>query len=263
MARGRIDAFGAVVFLDDTDWVSGAVVRVGDGGKPVTGVRALRPTGSAPAAAEGVVRLADSAAIQGIPEAELTPRVREALMGLMREVERLRAELARTGARLGELEKLADTDVLLPVCNRRAFVREMSRLMSFAQRYKAPTSLVYFDVNGLKEINDTLGHAAGDKALEMVADALVVNVRESDVVGRLGGDEFGVLLAYAKEPVARAKAQQLAHAVAAKPFVWDGKARPLSVAFGVWEFQPGVDASAALAAADQEMYANKREGRPA
>ena len=69
-------------------------------------------------------RAADSSAIMGIPEAELTPKVRDAIMTLMREVETLRRELLRSNARLADLEKLADQDALVPLHNRRAFVRE-------------------------------------------------------------------------------------------------------------------------------------------
>ena len=83
---------------------------------------------------------------------------------------------------------------MLPLLNRRAFVRELTRYISFAGRYNTPASLIYFDLNHLKKTNDTLGHAAGDAVLAHFTEVLTAHVRDSDSVGRLGGDEFGVLL---------------------------------------------------------------------
>ncbi|MEE8145917.1 MAG: diguanylate cyclase, partial [Kiloniellales bacterium] len=91
----------------------------------------------------------------------------------MAEVQRLRDELERAKKRLNQLEALADRDALTPVLNRRAFVRELSRMMAFTVRYKTPSSVLYFDVNGMKQINDSLGHAAGDAALNHLAGVLV------------------------------------------------------------------------------------------
>jgi diguanylate cyclase (GGDEF)-like protein len=179
-------------------------------------------------------------------------------MALMQEVDSLRRELERSKQRLLNLEKLADQDSLTPVINRRAFVRELSRVISYTQRYGAVSSLIYFDVNGFKAINDTYGHACGDAALMYVVDVLTHNVRDSDVVGRLGGDEFGVVLAQADERHAREKAAQLARAVAATPLAWEGKQIPIEVAYGVYNFKPGENATEALAAADREMYAHKK-----
>jgi len=220
---------------------------------------APRPgTGSTVSAPRNV---ADTATVMGIPEPELTPKVREAIMNLMAEVHSLRQQLERTTTRLADLEKLADEDSLVPMPNRRAFVRELSRLQSFTQRYKVPASLIFFDVNGFKSINDTYGHAAGDAALLTVAQTLVDNLRESDVVGRLGGDEFGVILVQADDKVSREKAEQLATAITARPVHWESKSIPLSVAYGVYPLGGGEDPGEALAAADKAMYAHKQANR--
>ena len=72
-----------------------------------------------------------------------------------------------------------------------AFLRSLARIIAYVGRYGAACSLLYFDVDGLKSINDTHGHAAGDAALVHIADLLRSSIRTSDVVGRLGGDEFG------------------------------------------------------------------------
>jgi diguanylate cyclase (GGDEF)-like protein len=77
--------------------------------------------------------------------------------------------------------------------------------MAFSERYDSPSSLVYFDVNGLKPINDSHCHSAGDADLMRIAGVLVKNVRESDVVGRLGGDEFSIILSQADGATAAKK----------------------------------------------------------
>jgi len=203
----------------------------------------------------------DTASVLGIPEAELTPRVRAAISGLMEEVARLRDELRMTKQRIGDLEELADTDALLPVINRRAFVRELSRMMSYAERYGTPHTLIYFDLNGMKAINDGHGHAAGDAALIHVSDVLKESTRESDVVGRLGGDEFGVLLAQADETTANEKADALAQRIAKEGVPWKGGKLALSVAYGVHPVQRGQDVDDAIQAADRAMYEHKGAAR--
>ena len=170
------------------------VDETGRSSAPVSVRRArarAKAEGTAPAAPR---EIADSVSIMGIPEVELTPKVRAAIVTLMAEVEGLRVEAERSRERLAQLERLADQDPLAPIANRRASVRELSRAPSITERYGTPSSLVYFDVNGLKRINDTYGHTAGDEGLLRVANILREHVRDVDVLGRLGGDEFAVIL---------------------------------------------------------------------
>ena len=112
-------------------------------------------------------------------------------------------------------------------------------------------------MNGLKTINDRFGHASGDAALLHVADALQAETRGSDVVGRLGGDEFGVVLVHTDETIARAKASRLAATITARALMCDAERVPVSVAYGVHRLQPEQSPADALAAADQEMYQQK------
>jgi len=213
-----------------------------------------RPTG-------GPVSAKDIAAVLGIPEAEFTPKVKAAILSLVQEAERLRRELDDSRKRVAQLEELADQDTLLPVANRRAFVRELSRVMSHVERYNAPHCVLFFDLNGLKRINDTLGHAAGDAALQTVARTLIDNTRESDLVGRLGGDEFGVILAQADQGAANVKAMRLAELIQSQNVEWRGHKIALSVAHGTYALKGKEDANDALHAADRDMYARKRNGK--
>lgn len=182
-------------------------------------------------------------------------------MSLLSEVESLRQDLEATQRRLLEVEKLADLDTLSPIPNRRAFVRELSRTLSYVERYNVPASVLFFDVNGLKAINDAHGHGAGDAVLIHVADVLRASIRGSDVAGRLGGDEYAVILTHTDEQQAKDKAQQLAQRIADMPVHHNDIALPAGVAFGVYTFGPGESPTAILERADARMYANKRAAR--
>ncbi|HZB91365.1 MAG TPA: GGDEF domain-containing protein [Stellaceae bacterium] len=231
--------------------------------KPVLGAGATRKAEArrtaGPAESEEAAEPTDILNLAGLAESELSPRLRQAIMGLMAEVETMRRQLGEARQRIDYLERLADEDPLMPIANRRAFVRELTRMMSFAKRYGSPASIVYIDLNNLGQINDEHAHAAGDAALLQVARVLLDNVRNTDVVGRLGGDELGVLLVQTDQALAEQKAEQLAAAVAAKPLVWQGREIPLGISYGVHSFTGGENAGDALDAADRAMYQAKRQ----
>ncbi|MEO0411500.1 MAG: GGDEF domain-containing protein [Pseudomonadota bacterium] len=199
-----------------------------------------------------------SSDFMGIPADEMTPKVQKAIGTLLKEVEQLRLELRSAQSRLADLERLADTDTLAPVANRRAFVRELSKSISYAKRHNISASLLYFDVNDLKKVNDQMGHAAGDKVLSHVANTLLINLRESDVVGRLGGDEFAALLMQATEEQALDKGTQLVRLIAETPVNISGKMVNVRVAFGAYTFDDIDDPGDALDQADRRMYQHKK-----
>lgn len=175
------------------------------------------------------------------------------------EFKRLRRQLAAAQARIAELEKLADTDPLTSTFNRRAFERHVAGAISIRERHGLPSALLFVDLDGLKVINDQLGHAAGDAAILHIAKVLQANVRSSDIVGRLGGDEFAVLLFHADTEQACAKADYLHAAFCAKPVAFDGGLLPVSASVGVCALLPGDTAASVLARADEAMYARKRQ----
>jgi diguanylate cyclase (GGDEF)-like protein len=225
---------------------------------PLAGVRRrLALKAAAPQESQGEV--ADSAAFLGISQPELTPPVQSALTRLLAEIEELRVEVGRLRGRLNEAEGLADQDVLTPLINRRAFIRELTRTAAFAQRYGGPAALIYVDLDGFKAINDRFGHAGGDAVLRAVALRLAAQVRESDIVGRLGGDEFAVILAQADLAQAQAKGEALKGAIESEPVDCGDWMAPVHATFGVAAIDPGASAEAILAAADQAMYQAKRK----
>jgi len=182
-------------------------------------------------------------------------------LDLRAEIGRLRAELAEARARIAELEQRADVDPLLDILNRRGFERELKRSLAYMKRYGAAAALVYIDLDRFKAINDQHGHAAGDRLLKGVARELTGRVRASDVVGRLGGDEFGVLMWNVSEPQAAMRARELENRIE-----WlsleQGPAQPgVGASAGVVMLAPELDAAGAIDAADRAMYARKRERR--
>lgn len=209
--------------------------------------------GSAQAAAK-----ADQAAFLGVPKVEMTPAVQAALQTLLIEIDDLRGEVGRLKARLAQAENLADRDGLTPLLNRRAFVRELGRVGALGQRYGMPASLVYFDLDGFKAVNDRYGHAAGDAAIQAVAARLAAHVRETDILARLGGDEFALVLVQTDGATAEAKAAALAEIIEAEPFRFGDWTAPIRLSYGVREIEPDLAPETLLAEADAAMFAAKR-----
>jgi diguanylate cyclase (GGDEF)-like protein len=173
------------------------------------------------------------------------------------EIERLREKVAQLEERIRQLDALAHQDVLLPVANRRGFLRELEALIARVQRYGEGAALLYVDIDGLKRINDSFGHEAGDQALTEVARVLTDGVRKSDCVARLGGDEFGVLLAHATPESARETAGRLTGLIEAARIDCDGNPLKLGVAVGITVIGEGDTPDVVIARADREMYREK------
>ena len=222
--------------------------------------RALAKAG---AQVRGSAQAVDSTSFLGLTEVEMTPAVSAAVQTLLTEIDDLRGEVGRLKAKLSETEGLADRDALTPLLNRRALIRELGRIRTFAQRYGSPASLVYFDMDDLKGVNDRFGHAAGDAAIRAVAERLLANLRDSDIVGRMGGDEFAVILVQADHATAEGKAAQLARAIEAEPLRFGDWSAPLHVSWGVREISMDAEPETLVADADAAMYARTRERKSA
>jgi diguanylate cyclase (GGDEF)-like protein len=176
-------------------------------------------------------------------------------------VRRLRLELAKARAEIEQLKASAETDFLLDILNRRGFERELARSIAFIKRYQANGALLMLDVDRFKPINDTFGHAAGDKVLQAIAQTLSSQVRASDVIGRLGGDEFAVLLWNLSETDARAKAAELEQAIDALRFSFGGSTVRTGASIGVAILDGHSEMRIALEQADSAMYVRKAQRR--
>lgn len=201
------------------------------------------------------------ATMLGIPDSELTPNVVGAIERLLGEVRQLHDEIETMRERLRSAEALADSDPLVPLRNRRAFVRELERMIAYTERHETPMTLIMLDVDGLKPINDRGGHACGDEAIRQVASALIEETRASDLLGRLGGDEFGVVLMDMDRLGADMIAARIQEAIAARSVMLPEGPVALSASCGVCEIRPGLSLSEAMAAADARMYDSKARHR--
>ncbi|UDF04943.1 GGDEF domain-containing protein [Asticcacaulis sp. AND118] len=201
------------------------------------------------------------AATDAAPGDEWPFAARALIDSLIRENIRLKADIKALSEQVALAEHHADHDVLTPTLNRRAFLRDLGRAMGDSRRYGDPACLVYLDLDGFKSINDTYGHAAGDKALIHIAEMLNANVREGDSVGRLGGDEFAILLRHADVSVARIKAQKLEAELNIGTFEHQGLYLRVGGSFGVRAYDGQASAEEWIAEADAAMFMVKKSSR--
>jgi diguanylate cyclase (GGDEF)-like protein/PAS domain S-box-containing protein len=164
-----------------------------------------------------------------------------------------------------QLRHHAEHDMLTGLANRRVFNAELGRQLARERRYGGESSLLMIDLDGFKDVNDAMGHAAGDLVLQAVADLLAARVRDTDVAARLGGDEFAVLLPETPRSGAETLAIDVVQAVRELSVdVGDGRHAAVTASVGVAcsdELPDGGDEDALLAAADVAMYEVKRTGR--
>jgi diguanylate cyclase (GGDEF)-like protein len=160
-----------------------------------------------------------------------------------------------------ELRLLASTDGLTGALARRAFREEAARALALAQRHRHEVSCIAFDLDHFKSINDTHGHAVGDAVLAGSAATCRDLLRQSDVFGRVGGEEFAVLLPHTGRQAALGVAEKLREGIAAQHF--DGAEGPFTVSasFGIAAAAPSGDIDGLLRAADEALYAAKATGR--
>jgi diguanylate cyclase len=159
-------------------------------------------------------------------------------------------------------EQLARTDVLTGLFNRRAFF-EMGRMnLKNAQRYGHPLSLVMLDIDHFKKINDTYGHSAGDEVLKALANILSQQIRESDVSGRLGGEEFAIILQEANLMFAQELIGRLRKEVEQTCIHFEEREISVTASFGVAQLDAEGDSfETLLERADYAMYQAKKDGR--
>jgi diguanylate cyclase (GGDEF)-like protein len=161
-------------------------------------------------------------------------------------------------ARVAELERLTVLDTLTPLFNRRHLMQELDRWCWRAHRYGGTFGLLYLDVDRLKSVNDTHGHAAGDAVICAIAEALTQATRKSDIVARIGGDEFAILLDQIDAAGLAEKAVSMRKLFTAFPAKTAGPTLPIDVSVGLCLIESGSRASEVLIEADRSMYADKR-----
>lgn len=161
-----------------------------------------------------------------------------------------------------EIYRLVTTDGLTGLANRRAFEDALAREFSRATRYSRPMSVLMIDVDHFKQVNDLHGHLAGDTALRHVGATLRGSIRRDDLAGRVGGEEFAVLLPEIERADALRVAEKLRACIATKQIDYEGTAIALTVSIGVasrgeHDKQP----EDLVRRADEALYSAKRAGR--
>ncbi len=188
---------------------------------------------------------------------------------LTQELEQKNAENARLLAELQEsnreLHRLATTDTLTGVANRRSFTKILDTALQAAQRDHQPISILMCDADNFKLVNDNHGHAIGDDVLVELAARLVKGAREIDTVGRLGGEEFAIILPAAGASRGQVMAEKIRQGLGARPILCrDGTKIHQTASFGGYTWDPRneiVTADQVLQAADHQCYVSKRSGR--
>ncbi|MGD9877851.1 diguanylate cyclase [Desulfococcus sp.] len=160
------------------------------------------------------------------------------------------------------LERLATTDALTELWNRAYFMGTIRKEMERARRYGEPFSLLMLDLDHFKRVNDTRGHAAGDAALRHVAAIFRKSLRQTDIAGRVGGEEFSILLPHTDLAAALVMAERLRSTIENTPADYNGTEIPLTSSIGVAVYDREIaDEDALMLLADEALYAAKKGGR--
>jgi diguanylate cyclase (GGDEF)-like protein len=162
-----------------------------------------------------------------------------------------------------ELREMAATDMLTGLPNRRHFLGQLEQEKARVSRAEEKSAAVLMiDIDHFKVVNDTFGHATGDHVLRHLADLMREDLRKIDTLGRLGGEEFAVILPGADSAAAEIFAERLRKQVAETPAVHEQWTIPLTISIGVTEIKPGDNsADDALTRADRALYRAKECGR--
>lgn len=169
-------------------------------------------------------------------------------------------DLEEKSVRIVELERILTVDELTGLTNRRGFYQAFEAELDRVNRGQNKGGLlIMIDLDRFKAINDTYGHAAGDRALEAVGEFLQNNIRPMDCAARLGGDEFILLLSNTCIEKAMARAKTIGERLNSLSFDWEGKRIKLHGSLGLQEFHEGDTIERIIAEADQGMYENKAE----
>ncbi|MEM8811122.1 MAG: GGDEF domain-containing protein [Pseudomonadota bacterium] len=164
-------------------------------------------------------------------------------------------------ANLRRLERISCLDTLTGILNRRYFDERVNGLISKARANESAGTFLFLDIDHFKTINDELGHSVGDKVLSTVGTSLIAATLPNDVLGRIGGDEFGVFLPETNAENAVTVAERLQRTIAQNCHTLELGDKDLSVSIGVAEHRPGSSLAECIRSADHQLYAAKKGGR--
>ncbi|RMB04479.1 GGDEF domain-containing protein [Eilatimonas milleporae] len=165
--------------------------------------------------------------------------------------------------RISHLEELSQTDDLTGIPNRRGLRKMLGQTLASAARHGDSGVLGFIDLDGFKDINDRHGHAAGDAVLRHVAALLKKRIRPTDIVARIAGDEFAIILTRCTAEHGMKRLQTLKQIIAGSTIEWHGLPIPISCSIGGEAFSGTADPAQLIARADKAMYADKAAGKNA
>jgi diguanylate cyclase (GGDEF)-like protein len=186
-------------------------------------------------------------------DVEISAEARAIMAQLADQNALLRASLAEARERLEEAERVADTDTLTPLPNRRRFIRELERVTAQTSRHGTQAAVLYIDLDCLKAINDKHGHVAGDAALIHVARLLGSLIRAADIAARIGGDEFALILDHLDHNSAIETADRVSRYIASVPLDLGGTQVSLTASIGVATVLAGDTVDDVLRRADRNI----------
>jgi diguanylate cyclase (GGDEF)-like protein len=160
-----------------------------------------------------------------------------------------------------EIYRLTTVDGLTQVFNRRYFLEQLDREVSRARRYRRELSLILFDIDHFKQINDTYGHLAGDYVLKQLATVVKGKIRREDILARYGGEEFAIVLPEIDAPNAVTFAEKVRKIVEKAPFKFEDTKIAVTVSVGVANCGETDDAAALIKRTDEKLYEAKGAGR--
>lgn len=188
-------------------------------------------------------------------------QAQETISALSEKVTALESDSSQLRSRLEATQKQAMRDVLTGIPNRQAYEERLASEIARCKRYETPLSMVVWDVDKFKAINDNYGHAGGDRVLKVLAEILSSRIRETDFVARYGGEEFVMLMPETTAESAMQVADKLCHEVSQTPFHFRDNPVAVTISAGVAQFHQGELVTTLFERADAALYAAKEAGR--
>ncbi|MBL6927560.1 MAG: diguanylate cyclase [Rhodospirillales bacterium] len=206
-------------------------------------------------------RILDVANIMGIPTEELTPHVREALTIIISEFDRVRHAAERDSERAEHFKELSEKDCVLPVLNRRAFARELSRIIIRSAQTETTSSVAVIHFLGVENIRLVHGREIADKTLEQVARTLADALRTTDIVAHIGGSDFAVILTLTDRNDGLQTMKEVRDAMRTRLISRDGTTG-FDLVWGLVDFDSRADADQLLVAADDDLRRRWKNSNP-
>jgi len=196
-----------------------------------------------------------------VKEGEKEQQVREQFKGMVRQIKELKNETKNYQNTLKKQNKQLHIDFLTQIPNRAAWSERLHIEFTRYQRYQHPLNLAIIDIDKFKTINDTFGHLAGDKILNVIAQTLQKSLRNADFIARYGGEEFALLLPDISSEQTEVVLKKLCRHIKAIPFKFKKENISITISIGCSAFNPGDDVDSAFERADQALYNAKNSGR--